>query len=154
MSRRIALSIALILTVSSSLAVATRPRQAGPYLAHLPLTQNTATLLPPSYNVCAADPYAERAPNYPVAILMIDKEAELVILIGRSPTPVNLDGWKLCSMTGNQLHASVFPGITLPYDGSVGISSRADGPIWDDTLRDDAALYDAHGSLVSYFVDQ
>lgn len=153
MSRRTALSIALLLAVSNSLTVAMQPPQAGPYLAYLPLTQNAVTL-PPSYQACAADPYAERAPNYPVAILMLDKEAELVILIGRSPTPVNIDGWKLCSMAGQQLHANIFPGITLPFDGSVGIASRADGPIWDDTIRDDAALYDANGSLVSYFVDQ
>jgi micrococcal nuclease len=76
---------------------------------------------------------------------------EVVRLQNTSTSSVNLDGWRMCSIKGNQEHTGVGgmlePGETrdYPYTGS--------GPIWNNTERDDGALYTPDGRLVSYWTD-
>ncbi len=106
---------------------------------------------PPSFNNCQADPNPAAAPNYPIDIVAIDKSAETVTLrnVTTSDT-INLVGWTMCSILGNQQHpisGSLAPGEQRTFSGP-------SGPIWNNSQRDDGALYTPNGQLVSYFVDQ
>ncbi|NJN18423.1 MAG: lamin tail domain-containing protein [Oscillochloris sp.] len=109
------------------------------------------SLPPPSFNECQADPNAAQAANYPVRIVIVAKSAtpEVVRLQNVSPEPVNLDGWIMCSIRGNQRHDGIggvlSPGEVrdFPYTGS--------GTIWNNNDDDDGALYNAQGQLVSYW---
>ncbi len=103
----------------------------------------------PTYNNCQADPNPDAAPNYPVRIVQIDKRAETVTLQNVSGESVNLDGWIMCSIRGNQQHpigGVLAPGETKAFDGPVG-------NIWSNSERDDGALYNPQGQLISYWRD-
>src|SRR6266496_627052 len=56
----------------------------------------------PSFNACQPDPNPDAAPNYPVQIVDIDNETEVVTLKNVSPDVVDLTGWHMCSILGNQ----------------------------------------------------
>ncbi|RRR66380.1 MAG: lamin tail domain-containing protein [Candidatus Viridilinea halotolerans] len=106
-------------------------------------------LPPPSYNNCAADPNPNAAPNYPVRITDIDKGDETVTLQNVSPEAINLDGWHMCSITGNQEHpieGTLAPGQSRMFSGPAGY-------IWNNEDGDDGALYNERGQLVSYWFD-
>jgi DNA/RNA endonuclease G (NUC1) len=103
----------------------------------------------PSYNGCADDPSAGQAPNFPVAIVAIDKAAETVTLRNQSGQPINLDGWIMCSVRGSQQHpvgGQLGPGETRVFPGP-------DGNIWSNGSSDPGALYNPEGRLVSYWPD-
>ncbi len=103
-------------------------------------------LPPPSFNNCQEDPNADIAPHYPVQITAIDKGAEKVTLKNVSPDPIDLTGWRMCSIRGNQQHpieGVLAPGEERTFDGTVG-------NIWNNSEKDDGALYNAEGQLVSY----
>jgi Lamin Tail Domain len=113
------------------------------------LATPTPTLPPPSYNNCQADPNPNAAPNYPIRITNIDKAAETVTLKNVSPDPIDLAGWHMCSIRGNQEHpisGTLAPGAQVDFVGS-------SGPIWRNDEQDDGALYNAQGQLVSYWRD-
>ncbi len=113
----------------------------------------TPTLPPPTYNNCQADPNPGAAPNYPVRIVTVFKSAipEVVRLQNTSTSSVDLSGWHMCSIKGNQEHTGVGgtlgPGETRDYPYTGG------GFIWNNTLPDDGALYTPDGRLASYWVD-
>jgi hypothetical protein len=116
-----------------------------------PTATQTPTLPPPTYNNCQDDPNPSAAPNYPIRIIAIDKEGEIVRLRNESASPLRLSGWRMCSITGNQLHpiddlGALAPGVIRSY-------TNGGGPIWNNSSRDDGALYDSEGRLVSYFFD-
>ncbi len=114
-----------------------------------PTAAPTPALPAPSYNNCQADPNAELAPNYPVRIIAIDKAAETVTLQNISPAQVRLDGWIMCSIKGNQQHpiaGTLNPGESRTFPGPEGL-------IWNNQERDDGALYNQNGQLVSYWRD-
>ena len=98
------------------------------------------------------DPNPAIAPNYPVKIVAIDKINERVTLQNVSANTVSLEDWDMCSINGNQPHDDIFG--TLAPGQSRGFPYVGGGSIWDDNARDDGALYNARGSLVSYWVDQ
>lgn len=103
-------------------------------------------LPPPSFNACQPDPNPGAAPNYPVQIVEINKRAETVTLKNVSPDPIGLDGWHMCSITGNQEHpigGSLAPGEVKTFQGP-------EGNIWNNSEEDDGALYNTEGQLVSY----
>ncbi len=105
--------------------------------------------LPPSYNNCQPDPNANQAPNFPVQIVAIDKQAETVILRNASAQPITLNGWIMCSVRGNQQHpvgGPIAPGQTITFPGP-------SGNIWSNNENDPGALYDAQGRLISYWPD-
>jgi hypothetical protein len=106
-------------------------------------------LPPPSYNNCQADPNPGAAPNYPVRITAIDKAAETVTLQNVSTAPIDLTGWNMCSITGNQHHP--IGGVLAA--GQFMTFTNTGGPIWNNSVRDDGALYNPSGQLVSYYVD-
>ncbi len=68
-----------------------------------------------------------------------------------SPTAIDLTGWRICSINGNQLHATL--NGTLRVGESLDVTSQAGSTIWNNYEKDDGALYDANGSLVSYWRD-
>jgi hypothetical protein len=114
-----------------------------------PPTPQPKPLPPPSFNSCQADPQAPNAPNYPVQIVRIDKGAETVTLKNVSPEPVDLAGWRMCSIRGNQEHpigGALAPGEERIFPGPAG-------NIWNNSEADDGALYNPQGQLVSYFFD-
>ncbi|MCG8348665.1 MAG: lamin tail domain-containing protein [Chloroflexales bacterium] len=114
----------------------------------------TPALPPPSFNACQEDPGADAAPNYPIRITAIDKgqnnRPETVTLQNvTTGDTIDLTGWRMCSITGNQEHpigGTLAPGQSQTFPGP-------EGNIWSNSNRDDGALYDAQGRLVSYWND-
>jgi hypothetical protein len=107
----------------------------------------TPTLPPPSFNNCQADPNPNAAPQYPVHITAIDKAAETVTLKNVSTGTIELTGWHMCSITGNQEHpigGALAPGVSRTFSGPAG-------NIWNNSNPDPGALYNPAGQLVSYF---
>ena len=85
-------------------------------------------------------------------IVAVDKAAEIVTLKNVSTNTVSLEDWNMCSINGNQEHDQIYG--TLAPGQTRNFPNTGDGPIWNDTQRDDGALYNAAGFLVSYWVDQ
>jgi len=115
---------------------------------------STPTLPPPSFDGCQEDPDPGSAGNYPVRIVTVYKAAnpEVVRLQNVSAWAVDLTGWHVCSINGNQEHDGI-GGALSP--GEVRDFPYTDvGFIWNNSERDDGALYNASGQLVSYWVDQ
>lgn len=107
----------------------------------------TPTLPPPTYSDCQADPNPNAAPNYPVRITAIDKAAETVTLKNVSTSALDLTGWNMCSVTGNQHHpvsGTLAPGASQTF-------SHGGSAIWNNSTSDPGALYNPAGQLVSYF---
>jgi hypothetical protein len=107
----------------------------------------TPTLPPPSFNNCQADPNPNAAPHYPVRITNVNKVAETVTLRNTSTDTIDLSGWHMCSITGNQEHpisGTLASGASQTFSGPVG-------NIWNNSNPDPGALYNPNGQLVSYF---
>ena len=107
-------------------------------------------LPPPTFNACQEEPNPDAAPNHPVLIAAIDKDAETVTLKNVSPDPVDLTGWHMCSIRENQEH---------PISGSLAPGEQKDFPgpaasIWSTSEQDNGSLYNAQGQLVSYWRDR
>ena len=117
-----------------------------------PTATPTPTVPPQIFDNCKSDPNPAGASNFPVRIVKVDKVAEVVTLQNVSTVTVSVEDWNMCSINGNQEHDQIFgtlaPGQTRDFPNTGG------GPIWNDTERDDGALYNAAGFLVSYWVDQ
>lgn len=92
-----------------------------------------------------------------VVISDVDKSNEIVTINNTGSGDVDLSGWVLVSVTGNQRYT--FPSYTLKADGTVTVASgKARGDliwtnsyIWNNDSSDPAQLYDALGNLVSTF---
>jgi len=112
--------------------------------ATLPLTNSADSL-------CSQAPKPSQAANFPININNIDKASEIVTLENLSDETVDLDGWTMCSLTGDQVHT----GISGSIDFLAFVDFYYDGEdeIWNNVEQDDGALYDAAGNLVSYFED-
>jgi hypothetical protein len=83
-------------------------------------------------------------------IIDVDKKIEIVTLQNVSNAQVDLTGWKMCSVTGNQLHASL-QGILEAGETRGFVAPGA--AIWSNDEPDDGALFDPLGNLVSYWDD-
>jgi hypothetical protein len=77
---------------------------------------------------------------------------EVVTLQNVSDKTVSLEDWNMCSLATNQDHDQIFgtigPGQTRTFPNVGG------APVWNDNTRNDGALYNAAGFLVSYWVDE
>lgn len=137
--------------------VRTSPETPAPTATATPTNTPTATpTLPPGVtptatpigDICQLDPNPASAPNAPVMIDDIDKVAEVVALRNIGGATIDLAGWRMCSINGNQEHTglngTLAPGQVrhFPYSGV--------GTIWNDTQRDDGALYNPAGKLIAY----
>ena len=147
--------LALIMRIVAPTAVPTATVAAPPTKTPIPtITPKptvgptaTPTLPPPSYNNCQSDPNSGAAPNYPVRITAINKVAETVTLKNVSASTIDLTGWQMCSITGNQHHpisGTLAPGASQTFPGPAG-------SIWNNSSPDPGALYNPNGQLVSYF---
>jgi hypothetical protein len=135
-------------------AVPQSPTPAPPTLTPSPAPTITPTFPPPapppppSYNACMADPNPYAAPNYPIRILDVDKETEVFSLQNVGDAPIDLSGWVICSVNGvqqfDQMNVVIQPGEIkrFVYPGAA---------VWDNNQRDDAALYNTQGQLISYW---
>lgn len=119
-----------------------------------PSPQPTPAPPPPSFNNCQADPNAGAAPNVPVRIVEIRKATtpEVVVLRNTGNATVDLTGWRMCSITGNQLHEGIGGALAVGQTREFPYTGR--GTIWSNSDRDDGALYNASGQLISYYRDQ
>ncbi|WP_168121966.1 thermonuclease family protein [Paenibacillus sp. HB172176] len=96
----------------------------------------------------------------------VDKKAELVTIKNTSANAINLEGWKLVSVLGNQTYT--FQAIELPAKGQIIVSSgdsnlgnqsgvilewEADN-VWDDTAQDSAELYNENNELAAEWEDE
>jgi hypothetical protein len=113
------------------------------------LPSSTPGLPPPSFNNCQQDPNPGAAPNYPIAIVDINKQAETVTLQNvTTGDTIDLTGWTMCSIRGNQIHpisGAMTPGSVVLFNGP--------GGIWNNFESDPGALYNPSGQLVSYWPD-
>jgi|GEM_PF-556083 len=126
-----------------------QPLPPTPESTPTPTHAPTHAPLSPSYNGCAPDPNATVAPNYPVAIIAINKVTETVTLRNTSGVSLSLDSWVMCSIRGSQQHpvgGPLAPGETKIFPGPPG-------NIWSNSSSDPGALYDSQGRLVSYWPD-
>lgn len=111
---------------------------------------NEPTPNPPSYNSCQDDPYANQAPEYPIKIVGINKQAETVTLRNLSGQAIDLTDWTMCSIRGNQVHDGI--------SGTLGAGEQRTYPnntgnIWNNIDQDNGALYNPQGQLISYWHD-
>jgi hypothetical protein len=106
-------------------------------------------LPPPTFNACQEDLNPDAAPNNPVLIVVINKRAETVMLKNVGPDPVDLTGWHMCSIKGNQEHP--ISGTLAPYEQKSFPGSAGD--IWANADNNNGSLYNAQGQLVSYWYD-
>lgn len=114
-----------------------------------PEPSTTPTLPPPDFVSCAIVGDPGRAPNYPVAIVGINKQAETVTLRNVSAAAVDLSGWRMCSVTGGQSHpigGTLAPGAEQVFPGPAA-------NIWNNNSSDPGTLWNASGQLVSYWPD-
>jgi len=141
-------------TTPTATPTATPPPE-GSKTVFLPITaKNIIGSLPPPaiYDGCKSDPNPGGAANFPIRIVKVNKVAEVVTLQNVGSATISLEDWNLCSINGNQDHDQIFgtiaPGQTRSFPNT------GDPNIWSDNQRDDAALYNAAGFLVSYWADQ
>jgi hypothetical protein len=119
---------------------------------YIPAANPALPLQAPSLNECQPDAVSHMVPNYPVRIYLVDKETEVFTLENMGPDAVNLNGWKLCSISGNEQFAfNEDQGMLLPGQKRGFVYAR--GNVWEQCAQDDAALYNAQGQLVSYWSD-
>ena len=124
-----------------------------PQSVYLAMVSHSLAPIPPAiYDGCKSDPNPAGATNFPVRIVNVDKVAEVVTLQNISDKTISLEDWNMCSLGTNQDHDQIFgtiaPGQTRSFP-NVG-----DPNVWNDNQRNDGALYNAAGFLVSYWVDQ
>jgi micrococcal nuclease len=100
---------------------------------------------------CPRLPEPAAAPEAPLQIVGLDKQAELVQLRNVGAEPVNLDGWLVCSQRGGESQGGI--GGTLA-PGETRAFTNPGSSIWSNSNRDDAALFDPSGQLVSYWEDR
>jgi beta-lactamase superfamily II metal-dependent hydrolase len=97
--------------------------------------------------------------NIGIEIIDIDKKGELVTIKNTSSSTINLKGWKLISLKGNQQF--IFPEYNLASGGILTVSSGdLEGDlewgsinIWNNTESDPGELYDNNGNLVFTYDD-
>lgn len=95
--------------------------------------------------------------TYKVVISSVNKVGELVTLKNTGSGDVNLAGWVLVSVTGNQRYT--FPSYVLKAGGTVTVASgSASGNlkwttanVWNNDASDPAQLYDSAGNLISSY---
>ena len=164
---RSALIAACIVLMPVSLAIAAYARAQLAPVSYLPMVRTppqtptpepptaAPTLAPgvtptvaPGDAICQLSPNPSSAPNSPVMIDDIDKIAEVVSLRNVGAATVDLTGWRMCSINGHQEHTGI-GGLLAP--GQVRhFAYPGPGAIWNDTQRDDGALYSPAGQLVAY----
>lgn len=92
-----------------------------------------------------------------VRVIAVNKPEEYVDLQNTGDGPVDLDGWRLISETGDQscrLEGVLQPDEVLRIWARIGTTGFSCGyliNIWNDNTTDEAVLYDLQGKEVSRF---
>ncbi len=95
-----------------------------------------------------------------ITISMLDKSAEYVEITNNSSDNIDMTGWYIVSVKGNQTYN--FPdGYTLNSGAKIKVvSNSAEGDlkwttdnVWNNSEEDDAELYDKNGILISRWDD-
>lgn len=90
----------------------------------------------------------------------MDKKAELITIKNNSNQDIDMSGWKIVSVTGDQQYT--FPsGYILKANSSVTVASGdsagdlkwGKANVWNNSKPDPAELYDNQGNLISRFED-
>ncbi len=100
--------------------------------------------------------------NVDVSILSLDKKAEVITIKNNSSVPVDLTGWVIVSVKGDQRFT--FPSFTLEPNATVKVGdSKSNTGItfhwlegkgtWNNSESDPAKLYDSKGNLISVYND-
>ena len=116
--------------------------------AILPTTTGTSLLT-------VTSPPATATSSGSVLIVKVDKPTEYVDIQNFNNAPVDLNGWRLVSETGNQscpLHGVLQPNEVLRIwarKGDPGLSCGFSFNIWNDNQADPAVLYNAQGEEIS-----
>ena len=95
--------------------------------------------------------------NGGVAISELNKKAEYIVIKNSSVNAVDLTGWKIVSVRGNQTFT--FPAFSLAAGAAVKIGDSANntgidfhwndgGGTWNNSENDPAELYDGNGQLI------
>lgn len=119
----------------------------------------------PTTNTASSDSSQAAAGSTPatssksVIISKVDKKAEIVTLKNGGAADVDITGWVLVSVTGNQTYT--IPSYILKAGKTVTIASgSATGDlkwttsnIWNNSSSDPAKLYDAAGNLIYSYAD-
>ncbi|MGV8907200.1 MAG: lamin tail domain-containing protein [Acetobacterium sp.] len=107
-------------------------------------------------------PTEKIVPSTGVVISELDKKAEYIVIKNSSANAVDLTGWKIVSVLGNQ--SFTFPAFSLASGASVKIGDSAknsdidfhwlDGSgTWNNSKSDPAELYDSNNELVDEYND-
>jgi hypothetical protein len=97
-----------------------------------------------------------------VTISELDKKAEYIAIKNAGTSAVDLTGWKIVSVRGNQTFT--FPAFILAADATVKIGDSATntglgfhwldgGGTWNNSESDPAELYDSTGKLIDVYHD-
>lgn len=97
-----------------------------------------------------------------VSISALDKKAEYIVIRNSSANAVDLTGWKIVSVLGNQ--SFTFPAFSLAAGAAVKVGDSANnsgidfhwldgGGTWNNSKSDPAELYDSAGKLVDVYSD-
>jgi hypothetical protein len=94
------------------------------------------------------------AANWPISIQTVDKRStpETVTLKNVSTTAITLTGWAIVSERRQQRHCCL-QGMMLAPGETRSFPHEGPDPVFEDALRNDAALYDADHQLISYWID-
>ena len=102
------------------------------------------------------------AVNTGISISELDKKAEYIVIKNSSVNAVDLTGWKIVSVLGDQ--SFTFPAFSLAPGAAVKIGDSANnseidfhwldgGGTWNNSKSDPAELYDRSGELVDTYND-
>lgn len=125
----------------------------------VPTPVPTATLAPKPTVTPTIAP-VETSIKVPVVITGLDKRAECVYVSNKSNIDIDLTGWYIVSVTGDQKYE--FPkGYIIPANSEIKVVSyEAVGDlvwttanIWNNSKSDPAELYNAEGKLQSTWDD-
>ena len=105
-------------------------------------------------------PAKEMIENTGVEISELDKKAEYIVISNSNPQSIDLTGWKIVSVLGNQ--SFTFPAFSLEANASVKIGDSAENPdvtfhwldgggTWNNSKSDPAELYNNNGELVDIY---
>ncbi|HHX59438.1 MAG TPA: hypothetical protein GX707_01680 [Epulopiscium sp.] len=97
-----------------------------------------------------------------IEITKLDKKAEYIIIKNSNPSPVDLTGWKILSVRGNQSFR--FPAFNLEPNVSVKVGDSQKNPdvdfhwldgngTWNNSKSDPAELYNQESELVDRYND-
>ena len=121
------------------------------------LPTSTGTSLPTVTNppATATNPPATATSSGSVLIITVNKPTEYVDIQNFNNAPVDLNGWRLVSETGNQ--SCPLRGVLQPNEvlrvwarkGDPGLSCGFSFNIWNDNQADPAVLYNAQGEEIS-----